>query len=149
RPLDELLGGCVRVSEGRVGIIITTRRDLHLQRFTAAHELGHFLLEHEGSLDRELGYPSKPRNRVPQEIEADAFASEFLMPAWLCHSIAAPRGWTSERLREPRTIYQLSLRLGVSYEAACWGLASQNVLTYRQASELADITPKRIKTESL
>lgn len=149
RPLDALLGACVRVSDGRVGIIVTTERDLHLQRFTAAHELGHFLLEHEGSLDREIGYPGKTRSHDPQEIEANAFASEFLMPSWLCRSIAARHGWADSRLREPDAVYQMSLRMAVSYEAACWGLAAQNLMTYEEASMLAEIPPKKTKAREL
>ena len=149
RPIDPLLGACVRVSEGRVGIMITTERDLHLQRFTAAHELGHFLLEHQGSLDHEVGVSTRMRGRDPQEIEADAFASEFLMPSWLCRSIAARRNWTTDDLRDPHVLYQMSLRMAVSYEAACWGLAAQNVFSYNEASKLADEAPKKLKTTAL
>lgn len=34
--------------------MVTTERSLHIQRFTAAHELGHVILEHRGSMDREI-----------------------------------------------------------------------------------------------
>ena len=39
------------------GIMITTERGLHIQRFTGAHELGHAVLEHRGSVDREILVP--------------------------------------------------------------------------------------------
>ena len=42
RPLENLLGTVVAI--GKVsGIMVTTKRDLHVQRFTLAHELGHIL----------------------------------------------------------------------------------------------------------
>ena len=91
--LDELLGACVRVNSAAVGILVTTRRDLHMQRFTAAHELGHFVLGHEGSLDREVRMPGHTIGRDIQEVEADAFAAEFLMPKWLVKAAAQRRTW--------------------------------------------------------
>ena len=117
--LDGLLGACVRVDSATVGILITTQRSLHMQRFTAAHELGHFILEHEGSLDREVRVPGDTRDREIPEIEADSFAAEFLMPKWLVRATAERRGWWSgERLSDPDVVYQLSLRLAVSYKTA-------------------------------
>lgn len=47
RPLDHLLGAYV--PEPVAGIIITTERRLAIQRYTAAHELGHLILGHRGS----------------------------------------------------------------------------------------------------
>lgn len=48
------------------------------QRFSVAHEIGHVLLRH-GAIRLMLdGYPTgRP---VPQEIQANAFATELLMP---------------------------------------------------------------------
>jgi Zn-dependent peptidase ImmA (M78 family) len=50
------------------------------QRFTCAHEIAHFIL-HPGTVyfrDRELSAPGQHREYY--EVEADAFAAEFLMP---------------------------------------------------------------------
>lgn len=49
------------------------------QRFTLAHELGHYVLEH-GSGFRDTTY-SFDRNFNPRETEANYFAAELLMPA--------------------------------------------------------------------
>lgn len=136
--LDPLLGACVRISTTEVGILVTTRRDLHVQRFTAAHELGHFVLGHKkGSFDTEVGLPSRVPRRDPQEIEADAFAAELLMPKWLIKAIAQRREWwNDESLRDPAIIYQLSLRCATSYEATCWGLVAHDYITAGVAKEL-------------
>jgi len=145
KELDDLLGACVRVSSTEVGILVTTQRDLHMQRFTAAHELGHFVLEHEGSLDREVRMPGDTNGRDPREVEADAFAAEFLMPKWLVKGAAVRRDWwTEDCLQKPESVYQLSLRLGASYEATCWGLASHDVIP-RVTAEALIGNGKRLK----
>jgi len=149
-PLDHLLGACVRVESTTVGILVTTERSLHMQRFTAAHELGHFVLDHEGSLDREVRMPGNTTNRPIVEIEADAFAAEFLMPTWLVKATAERRGWWSgELLSDPDVVYQLSLRLSVSYEAACWGLVASEFVSHGVGTKLAGKEPKAMKARVL
>ncbi len=148
--LDGLLGACVRIEDVTAGILITTKRDLHMQRFTGAHELGHFVLEHEGSLDREIRYPGNTTGRDIREIEADAFAAEFLMPKWLISAVAKRRGWWSKQhLVTPEVVYQLALRLAISYEATCWGLASQKCIDRASAEKLAGVAPKESKLRVL
>lgn len=52
KPLTSALGLCLPAPLR--GIMVTTRRGLHIQRFTAAHELGHVILQHRGSIDKEI-----------------------------------------------------------------------------------------------
>lgn len=148
RPLDDLLGCCIRTSAG-AGILVTSRRDLHMQRFTAAHELGHFVLEHEGSLDREIRFPGQTTNRDVREIAADAFAAEFLMPKWLFKHHCKRQGWTSEALVDPVNVYQLSLRMAVSYEATCLGLLANKILDQESVNALREVRPKKSKQRLL
>src|SRR5215471_2730018 len=51
QKLDKLLGAYLPAEES--GILITTQRPLPIQRFTAAHELGHLFMRHRPSLDDE------------------------------------------------------------------------------------------------
>ena len=147
QPLDKLLGAYVPADEP--GILVTTRRSLPIQRFTAAHELGHFTLRHQPSLDDQnilRRAPFNANSRVSrQEREADAFASMFLAPAWLIALIVQRQGWLPERLLHPSTVYQLSLRLGTSYSATCHVLERHKVLTRSQRERIAAIEPKEIK----
>jgi Zn-dependent peptidase ImmA (M78 family) len=56
---------------------------VNIRNFTAAHELGHIVLGHEGSglhRDKPLDGSGKDGSRPTQEIEADKFATFFLMP---------------------------------------------------------------------
>src|SRR5271170_2214925 len=85
RPLSGLLGAFL--PEPMAGILVTTERPLSVQRFTAAHELGHFYLKHQISLDDETILRRSPFSLNPgydlQEVEADAFAAGFMIPKWL------------------------------------------------------------------
>ena len=54
--------------------------------------------------------------------EADAFAVGFMLPKWLVVGHCARQGWRIADLLRPEVVYQLSLRLGASYEATCRAL---------------------------
>ena len=137
RPLENLLGTVVAI--GKVsGIMVTTKRDLHVQRFTLAHELGHLLLGHQLSLDREIEVAGRNArgSRPIEEMAADTFASELLGPKELVLKSARRHGWTKQKLHQPDNIYQLSLRLGISYQAACWALVTADILAPPLARKL-------------
>jgi Zn-dependent peptidase ImmA (M78 family) len=149
RPLDPLLGACIRLPDKTAGILVTTRRGLHMKRFTGAHELGHFALDHEGSLDREIRFPGQTANRDLNEVAADAFAAEFLMPKWLFIHHAKRHGWSTQQLNDPLCVYQLSLRMAVSYDATCLGLQAHKILTPSVVEKLRAVTPKKSKQRVL
>lgn len=157
QPLNSLLGAYV-VYRGVKGLIVTTRRDLHIQRFTAAHELGHCELDHPtASLDTEVGFAArgpipannKTEDRDVREIEADAFAAEFLLPKWLVAAHIRRQGWVKRDLLKPDVAYQLSLRLAVSYSSTCWSLASNEFISRSAAEALVDVPPKKSKQRAL
>lgn len=148
--LDGLLGACVRVEDVTAGILVNSKPDLHMQRFTGGHELGHFVLEHEGTLDREIPLPGQTAGRDIREVEANAFATEFLMPKWLISAMAKRRNWWNrDKLTNPDVVYQLALRLAISYEATCWGLASQECIERATAENLSKVPPKTSKLREL
>lgn len=152
RKLDGLLGVYLNVPVP--GILVTTERQLSIQRFTAAHELGHHALGHQPSLDNEgilrRNIPQRMVNdRDAQEIAANAFAAEFLMPRWLMVWHCNRHGWVKDDFRRPNVIYQLSLRLGASYEATCWTMARANFISEQQARELLQTEPREIKVATL
>lgn len=151
RPLQGLLG--VYLSDPEPGVLVTTQRPMSIQRFTAAHELGHFRLRHQPSLDDESMLRRMPLQAQPgsdlQEVEADAFAVEFMIPRWLVAAHAARQSWTVPDLRRPNVVYQLSLRIGASYEATCWTLARHNFIPPAQARELLQTQPREMKVALL
>lgn len=146
KPLDAL-GLCL--PHPLRGIMVTTKRGLHIQRFTAAHELGHAVLSHRGSVDREIlerGSFVPQNGRDLQEVEADAFAAEFLLPRWLYRHHVQHQKWTLAQLRDPSIVYQLSLRMGASYEATCWGLASHQILSFDDVQVLRQTRVAKLKS---
>lgn len=67
----------------RSTILVSTRYSYETQRFTAGHEIGHYILHpHVGSrtLHRERPVDGPRSNRPPLEQEADYFAACLLMP---------------------------------------------------------------------
>ena len=151
RPLEGLLGAFL--NDPIPGVLVTTRRPLSVQRFTTAHELGHQQLGHKPSLDDEsmlVRSPFVARPAYPlQEVEADAFAVTFLMPRWLITWHCKHQGWIGPALQRPNVVYQLSLRIGASYQATCWTLARYKLLSAPTAKRLAEIEPRGIKSELL
>lgn len=151
RPLEGLLGAYL--SDPGPGVLVTTKRPMAIQRFTAAHELGHFSLRHQLSLDDESMLRRMPMQGQSsgdfQEVEADAFAVEFMMPRWLIALHAARQSWTVNGFRHPNVVYQLALRIGASYEATCWTLARHRFIQAAQARELLLTQPREMKVSLL
>lgn len=150
RPLDKLLGAYL--PRPNPGIVITTQRNLAVQRFTGAHELGHLILGHSGSLD-----DASILNRSPyggdryddREVAADVFAANFLMPKWLFEVHAERWEWTAESFDDPQNVYQLSLRIGASYNATCRTLEQYKIIQRGTLAKHLSITPKKLKQELL
>jgi hypothetical protein len=128
----DVLAGFVFVA-GRVGWAFVSAGDsLARRRFTAAHELGHFLL-HRSSMGRFRADTDATLREADEdaadrmEREANRFAAELLMPADLCRARAV-------ELREkchccPRgvLVYRLASELLVSREALRYRLHSLGV----------------------
>jgi len=152
RPLRGLLGAFLR--EPSPGVLVTSQRPMSVQRWTAAHELGHYLLNHKPSLDgenvlRRLPLAGSSTVGDLQEDEANAFAVAFLMPRWLILWHAQKHFWTSDDFRNPDVVYQLSLRIGTSYEATCWTLVRNRLITSNIARELTQTEPRTLKRRLL
>lgn len=151
QPLDPLVGAFIR--EGTAaGILLSTRRPLGQQRFTAAHELGHLQLGHDPHADDEgilRRSPIAGRNGFPEttseEREADAFASYFLLPVWLIKEQMAVHGWTQSDFAAPEIVYQASLRFGTSYSGTLYGLEREKVIDCRLRRELLRVQPRTLK----
>ncbi len=143
RPLEGLLGACL--SRPARGVIISTQRPLSVQRFTGAHELGHIILYHDFSFDGAEILLQPGSLKEIAEIQANAFASEFLIPRWLPLIHGRAQGWGRESLKNPAVVYQLALRMGASYEATCIALRNYDAVDARTLSVLRSIQPKKIK----
>jgi len=81
------------------------------QRFTLAHEFGHYRLGHASVIDREadVGFGAQ---HDPSEVAANYFAAEFLMPA------QAVRRWARGRQVRLDELVRLAAEYGVSAKMA-------------------------------
>jgi len=87
-PNDPKLGGQLLYKGQKKGIIINTLVDnLGKHNFTFSHELGHYFLDHQPSyaLDGQSVFwcsvDDIGNGMQPQEVEANRFAAELLMPS--------------------------------------------------------------------
>jgi len=141
--LDHLLGAFI--PEGPGGILVTTERPVTMQRYTVAHELGHWRLGHtEGpALDGEEQVLGETTDE--DELLAQIFAAALLMPPPLIFGVLRRLDLRSELL--PIHAYTVAREAGVSYEAAVRQLANLEIIAPSQIPKLLDTAPLKIKTE--
>lgn len=149
RPLKGLWGAALRDGND-YGILVTSQLDQHVQRFTLAHELGHVVLGHHFSLDTDVDFLGRhSSSSLPiQEAAANTFASELLGSKSLMLESAKRHQWKLADLRQPASVYQMSLRLGISYKAACWSLVASGVLRSSRA-EIMQSVPVQMQKRAL
>jgi Zn-dependent peptidase ImmA (M78 family) len=145
KKLDKLLGGFIR-ERSNPGILVNCDRPRGLMHMTCAHELGHFFLDHESSADQEI-YHGTSASMV--ERTADQFAYSLLAPRWLVAKTMNERKWTTADLVQPHVVYQMSLRLGVSFKAMVWSLNRLKLLKDPVTLALDKIQPKALKLQTL
>lgn len=133
--LDNLLGAVV--PEGNGGVLITSQRSPAIQRYTAAHEIGHWVLHanqlHVDGEDEVLGRPSSEMER-----EAQLFAGYFLMPPTLLDQAIAAYGLRRGQI-EPEYVYRLSRDLDVSYEATARRLLAARLINQSAFQQIWDV----------
>jgi hypothetical protein len=142
-PLDSLLG--VVVPKGDGGIIVTTERRPAIQRYTAAHEIGHWILDVDKlAVDTEdnVFHPSIDRERLAQ-----LFAGQLLMPPPLVFSSCARYGISDTDGATGAAVYMVARDMGASYEAAARQMANLGIIERIKLDYLLSLTPAKIKTE--
>lgn len=142
-PLKNLLGAAVPAGDG--GIMVTTERGPAVQRFTVAHEIGHWVLDYgEAAFDTEQDIYRPDADR---EILAQIFASQLLMPPPLMYRACARYGVENSQSAAPNAVYLVARDIGASYEAAARQLANLKIISGRRRDELLKIQPAVIKSE--
>lgn len=151
RPLKNLLGAYIDLGtdddDAGKGVMVTTQRQLPVQRFTAAHELGHASLGHEASLDDQEVLTRALFDRGARfdtrEIQANAFATALLTPQWLIVEHMQRQGWNRKDLTDPTVVYQLSLRMGTSFAATCYALMDCKGIDQPTCDKLMETNKKK------
>lgn len=144
RPMEKLLGAFLKEEESP-GILVNSQRPIGMVHLTCAHELGHYFLGHGTKTDEDLDYGT---TASPEERAANEFAYKLLMPKWLVAHMMRRKGWGRGHLHQAGVVYQLSLRLGVSYAAMVWSLNHLALLDTGTAQALSRVSPKSLKEAS-
>jgi Zn-dependent peptidase ImmA (M78 family) len=131
---DDLSGFLVRENKGKKRSLIGANKSHHphRQRFTIAHELGHFLLHQGESVhldEHRQGFTINMRNRESatgedsDEREANLFAAELLMPAKFLQKDLS--GQNLDLLEEEGVLlHKLARKYKVSTQALTFRLAN-------------------------
>lgn len=101
-----------------------TTEGVDRQRFTIAHEIGHYASGHMAdgrTMFRDTSETFTGRVYQPEEIEANRFAADLLMPASLVESSIKRDGF--------KTVQALAQRFGVSTSAMRWRLVNLGLLS--------------------
>lgn len=140
--LKTILGALV--PHGAGGIMLSTQRGATVQRYTAAHEIGHWILDHGWALDTEADLYTPTHDR---EQLAQIFASQLLMPPPLVYATAARYGVTNSTTATGPLVYLMSRDMGASYEAVVRQLDNLDTISRSKRDELLSIQPVSIKTQ--
>jgi Zn-dependent peptidase ImmA (M78 family)/transcriptional regulator with XRE-family HTH domain len=117
--------------------IINTGESPSRQRFTAAHEYAHFLVDRD---ERRGEICDTARRREPFEMRANAFAAAFLLPVGGMESALDDLGAERHRV-QPEHAVHLMYHFGVSYDAVLWRLLNLGWITRDRRDELAGVSP--------
>jgi hypothetical protein len=141
--LNSLLGATL--PKGTGGIMLTTQRGPAVQRYTAAHEIGHVILDlNEPAFDTDIDifHPTADREQLAQ-----LFAGQLLMPPPLVFETCARHGITSDASVTASSVYLTARDMGASYEAAVRQLSNLDIIGPSTRDVLLAQTPMQIKTE--
>jgi Zn-dependent peptidase ImmA (M78 family) len=105
----------IQITDGeRATIGYNQSQHPHRQRFTVAHEIGHLLLGHTGK-----NFILDLNSKKPEEIEANQFAAELLMPLEMI----------KKDLQNKKKAKDIANKYNVSEEAVWWRLYDCKLIT--------------------
>jgi len=134
------------LSDGTAGQInVCAFRPAGLQRFTAAHELGHHVFKHGSTFDPQLDYAERFSSVTAEERVAELFARYLLMPRRAVHKGLVNIG-ANVKNPQPSDIYRVAAWLGVGYTTLIHQMRwSLELLNQTQLEFLLGAKPQAIK----
>ena len=136
-------------TQTKAGVLLNSRRPLSRKRYTAAHELCHFLRRDTAkvrieTMSEECGLLGQGSSE--EESLADFFAGHFLMPPKLVTFFFRKLGLKKESLG-PADVYRLSLCMGTSYRATSCQLANLEFISRDHLEKVLETEPRQIKAK--
>lgn len=128
---EKALSGLLYRAGGETIIGVNKRHPAPRQRFTIAHEIGHLVLHDRDALHIDRGFPMRLRDARssqavdPDEIAANAFAAELLMPTAM---VLGDLEGQAVDYEEEQAIRCLAERYEVSLQAMIFRLVNLGLL---------------------
>jgi Zn-dependent peptidase ImmA (M78 family) len=133
---SNISGMCIKHPVVGNCIIVNSIEDVYRQRFTAAHEAAHALVDNEDYIVSFVG------DRDFREVRANSFAGNYLMPPKLLNKIPNPHNWDESK------VILWANKLQVSTTALAYGLKTANLVNQNQVDFIKSIrVPKNLKTD--
>ena len=132
-PLDDELSGMIFLKNGIAVIGVNSRHSANRQRFTIAHEIGHYtlhsdILQKGAHVDKVITMlkrdPEAARGVVGIEVEANQFAAELLMPKRIIVSYMKENDLEYGAMPDEDAIEAMSRKFKVSSTAMAYRLGS-------------------------
>lgn len=132
-PLDDELSGMIFLKDNQAIIGVNAHHRPNRQRFTIAHELGHFflhsdILEQGAHVDTMISMLKRDQDAalgtVNIEVEANQFAAELLMPKKFIRAYLAQEGIAQTAVADDDVIENLANAFRVSVAAMAIRLTS-------------------------
>lgn len=138
KPLDlEELSGFITYFEDRFIVYLNSNFTLGHERYTAAHELYH-IIYNEGILKKEKIFLDKEKYQE-EEIKADVFAAEFLMPEDYVKEIFYKLVDVDRDHVEPKHVVRMHNFFKVSYRAMLKRLIQLKLCSAKKYPDLIQI----------
>lgn len=124
--LGEETSGLIYREKGSTVVGLNSTQSHQRQRFTLAHECGHFLLHREKDLwvDSQMMFRSSAQPKDHRELDANEFAAELLMP----REMIMAEQLDVESQPVPQIIDRLAKKYDVSIPAMTIRLVNLNLL---------------------
>lgn len=118
-------------------VLINYNEDIYRQRFTAAHEAAHAILDWQDHL-----IVSFRNDNETREVQANKFASNYLVPNTFLHGIPQPRNWNQQKAVE------WANKLKVSTEALAYALKRARLINTATVELIKAVrVPKKDKVD--
>jgi Zn-dependent peptidase ImmA (M78 family) len=131
-------GLCIRHPVAGKCILVNYSEDVYRQRFTAAHEVAHAILDDDQ--DVIVSFTSDKGNL--SEIRANVFASKYLMPPELLRMIPSPNQWDQQKSVD------WASKLKVSTQSLAYALKDAGLISEEQESEILAVkVPAAVKSD--
>jgi Zn-dependent peptidase ImmA (M78 family) len=121
-PLPQDVAGAYLRREGRPFVFVNSREWPVRRRFTLSHEYGHVRLGHAPMIDTDSDLNDQSTAR---EVDANAFAAEFLAPQFAVRSYGDARGVVDWDVSE---LVQLAFYFRISAQSARYRLEDAGLL---------------------